>query len=60
MLCVSAEIARAPTICLGDKNYKELYILYYIMAFSIGKTSFEIHALHALHYTNILYLNLYM
>ena len=30
------EIACTPTICLGDKNYKELYIVYYIMAFPIG------------------------
>ena len=28
-----SKIACAPTIRLGDKNYKELYILYYIMAF---------------------------
>ena len=27
-----SEIVCAPTICLGDKNYRELYILYYIMA----------------------------
>ena len=32
-----SEIVRAPAIRLGDKNYKELlYILYYIIAFSIG------------------------
>ena len=35
-----SEIVCAPMICLGDKNYKELYILYYIMTFSIGKTSY--------------------
>ena len=35
-----SEIVRVPTIHLGDKNYKELYTLYYIMAFSIGKTSY--------------------
>ena len=28
-----SEIVRSPMIRLGDKNYKELYILYYIMAF---------------------------
>ena len=32
-----SEIVCAPMIRLGDKNCKELYILYYIMAFSIGK-----------------------
>ena len=33
---IPSEIARALTIRLDDKNYKELYILFYIMAFSIG------------------------
>ena len=32
-----SEIARVPTIRLGDKNYKELYILYYIMPFLLAK-----------------------
>ena len=32
-----SDIARTPMIRLGDKNYKELHILYYIMAFSIAK-----------------------
>ena len=43
-----SEIARAPKIRLGDQNYKELYILYYIMAFSIGKTSYKTNGMSAL------------